>query len=37
MAMIGLVWLLAIPILLIGLPVVGIVRVVVAAIKGGFG
>jgi hypothetical protein len=31
MAMIGLVWLLAIAILVIGLPVVGIDRVVVAA------
>jgi len=36
-AMIGLVWLPAIALLLIGLPIVGIVRVVVTEIKGGFG
>jgi hypothetical protein len=36
-AMIGLVWLLSIAILLIGLPIVAIVRIVGAAIRVGFG
>lgn len=36
-AIIGLVWLLSIAILLIGLPVVAVVRLIAAAIKFGFG
>jgi hypothetical protein len=36
-AMIGLVWLLALAVVLIGLPIVAIVRVVAAAIKCGSG